>query len=56
MITPTVFKDDRGYFVETYNKNDFTEAGLDMEFVQTTVKVIKGSTQRVTFPKGTSAG
>ena len=29
-----MFKDDRGYFVETYNKNDFTEAGLDMEFVQ----------------------
>lgn len=34
VITPKVFKDDRGYFVETYNKNDFTEAGLDMEFVQ----------------------
>ena len=34
VITPTVFNDDRGYFVETYNKNDFTEAGLDMEFVQ----------------------
>ena len=34
VITPIVFKDDRGYFVETYNKNDFTEAGLDMEFVQ----------------------
>ena len=34
VITPTVFEDDRGYFVETYNKNDFTEAGLDMEFVQ----------------------
>ena len=34
VITPTVFKDDRGYFVETYNKNDFAEAGLDMEFVQ----------------------
>ena len=28
VITPTVFKDDRGYFVETYNKNDFAEAGL----------------------------
>jgi len=34
VITPTVFKDDRGYFVETYNKNDFAEAGLNMEFVQ----------------------
>jgi len=27
-------KDDRGYFVETYNQNDFKEAGLDMVFVQ----------------------
>ena len=34
VITPTVFKDDRGYFVETYNQNDFKEAGLDMVFVQ----------------------
>ena len=34
VIEPTVFKDERGYFVETYNQNDFREAGLDMEFVQ----------------------
>ena len=34
VIIPTVFKDDRGYFVETYNQNDFKEAGLDMVFVQ----------------------
>ena len=34
VITPTVFKDDRGYFLETYNQNDFKEAGLDMVFVQ----------------------
>ena len=23
VIEPTVFKDDRGYFMETYNYNDF---------------------------------
>ena len=34
VIEPTVFKDERGYFVETYNQNDFREAGLDMVFVQ----------------------
>ena len=33
VIEPTVFKDERGYFVETYNYNDFKEAGLDMQFV-----------------------
>ena len=34
VIEPTVFKDERGYFVETYNQNDMKEAGLDMVFVQ----------------------
>jgi dTDP-4-dehydrorhamnose 3,5-epimerase len=33
-ITPTVFGDRRGYFVETYNYNDFAEAGIDITFVQ----------------------
>lgn len=34
IVEPTVFGDDRGYFMETYNYNDFKEAGLDMVFVQ----------------------
>ena len=34
VIEPAVFRDERGYFVETYNQNDFKEAGLDMVFVQ----------------------
>ena len=29
VITPTVFGDERGYFMETYNYNDFKEAGID---------------------------
>ncbi len=34
IITPQVFGDSRGYFMETYNENDFKEAGLDERFVQ----------------------
>ena len=34
VITPTVFGDKRGYFMETYNYNDFKEAGIEQNFVQ----------------------
>lgn len=34
IIEPAVFGDERGYFMETYNKEDFFKAGLTMEFVQ----------------------
>ena len=34
IIEPTVYGDDRGYFVETYNRKDMAEAGLNMVFVQ----------------------
>ncbi|WP_099190526.1 dTDP-4-dehydrorhamnose 3,5-epimerase [Tepidibacter mesophilus] len=34
IIEPKVFGDNRGYFMETYNKKDFNEIGLNMEFVQ----------------------
>ncbi|WBW98661.1 dTDP-4-dehydrorhamnose 3,5-epimerase [Oceanirhabdus sp. W0125-5] len=34
IIEPAVFGDQRGYFMESYNKKDFHEAGLTMEFVQ----------------------
>lgn len=34
VIEPKVFGDERGYFVETYNKEEFAEHGLNMEFVQ----------------------
>lgn len=34
IIEPSVFGDDRGYFMETYNYQEFKEAGLDMVFVQ----------------------
>ena len=34
VITPKVFGDSRGYFFESYNKNDFVNAGITCEFVQ----------------------
>jgi dTDP-4-dehydrorhamnose 3,5-epimerase len=34
IIEPQVFGDNRGYFMETYNFDEFKEAGLDMVFVQ----------------------
>ena len=34
VIEPTVFGDDRGYFMETYSKQDFAEIVIDCEFVQ----------------------
>lgn len=57
VIEPTVFKDERGYFVETYNQNDMKEAGLDMVFVQDnqsmSVKgVLRGLHFQKEFPQG----
>ncbi|MBR3332285.1 dTDP-4-dehydrorhamnose 3,5-epimerase [Candidatus Saccharibacteria bacterium] len=34
IIEPTVFGDERGYFMETYSETDFKEAGLNYKFVQ----------------------
>ena len=34
VITPAVFGDERGYFMETYNYNDYKAAGIDVTFVQ----------------------
>ena len=34
VCTPTVFKDNRGYFYESYNKNTLAAGGIMVEFVQ----------------------
>ncbi len=34
IIEPTVHRDGRGYFMETYNQRDMEEAGLNVTFVQ----------------------
>lgn len=57
VITPAVHGDARGYFMETYNKNDMVEAGLDMEFVQdnqssSTKGVLRGLHFQKQFPQG----
>ena len=57
VIEPTVFKDERGYFMETYNQNDFKEAGLDMVFVQDNQSmsvrgVLRGLHYQKQFPQG----
>src|SRR6202043_4260197 len=34
LIEPRVFADARGFFLESYNRRAFAEAGIDVEFVQ----------------------
>lgn len=34
LVEPTVHGDDRGYFLETYRRTAFREAGIDADFVQ----------------------
>jgi dTDP-4-dehydrorhamnose 3,5-epimerase len=34
IIEPRIFNDGRGYFYESYNKNQFTSAGINVDFVQ----------------------
>ena len=34
IIEPTVFGDNRGYFMETYSETEFAEIGLNYHFVQ----------------------
>ena len=34
VIEPTVFGDNRGYFMETWSKDEFEEIGLHYDFVQ----------------------
>ncbi len=34
IIEPTVFGDERGYFMETFQKEEFAAAGIDRDFVQ----------------------
>lgn len=57
IIEPAVHGDARGYFMETYNQKDMTEAGLNMVFVQDnqsmSVKgVLRGLHFQKEFPQG----
>lgn len=57
VIEPKVFGDERGYFVETYNKQEFEECGLTMDFVQDNQSmskkgVLRGLHFQKNFPQG----
>ena len=57
IVEPAVFGDNRGYFMETYNENDFKEAGYDLTFVQdnqssSSKGVLRGLHLQLTQPQG----
>lgn len=57
VIEPTVFGDERGYFMETYNQNDMAEVGLNIAFVQdnqsmSTRGVLRGLHFQKRYPQG----
>lgn len=57
VIEPTVFGDNRGYFMETYSKQDFKEIGIDYEFVQDNQsKSKKGVLRGLHFQKENTQG
>ena len=56
VLEPAVHKDDRGYFMEAYNKNDMEELGLHIDFVQDnqsmSVKgVLRGLHFQINYPQ-----
>ncbi|MCM1143452.1 MAG: dTDP-4-dehydrorhamnose 3,5-epimerase [Blautia sp.] len=56
IITPQVFQDERGYFMETYQYEDFKAVGIDKVFVQdnqsASVKgVLRGMHFQIQYPQ-----
>ena len=56
IVEPKVFGDNRGYFMETYRKEDFDKAGLKYNFVQDNQSkskkgVLRGLHYQKTFPQ-----
>lgn len=56
VVTPTVYGDARGYFMETYNARDFAEAGIDATFVQdnqssSSKGVLRGLHFQINYPQ-----
>ncbi len=53
IIKPKVFGDDRGFFLESYEKNSFEKAGIKGEFIQENhSKSEKGVIRGIHFQKG----
>ncbi len=52
LIVPKVFTDGRGFFMETYQKNEFAKAGINCEFVQQNhSKSVKGVLRGLHYQK-----
>ena len=56
-IEPTVFKDDRGFFMETYHREKYAEIGVDQTFVQdnrsrSTRRTLRGLHYQLHHPQG----
>lgn len=56
VITPAVYGDSRGYFMETYNQHDIENAGINITFVQdnqscSTKGVLRGLHFQKQFPQ-----
>ncbi len=57
LITPRVFGDDRGFFLESWNARAFADAGLDLTFVQdnhsrSARSVLRGLHYQLSNPQG----
>ena len=57
IIEPKVFGDERGFFLESFNKRTFAAAGIDREFVQdnhsrSSRHVLRGLHYQIKQPQG----
>ncbi|MEX0769419.1 MAG: dTDP-4-dehydrorhamnose 3,5-epimerase [Balneolaceae bacterium] len=46
ILEPTVFGDERGYFLETYRREYFEDQGIDVEFIQDNTSLSQKGTIR----------
>lgn len=56
IVEPTAYGDNRGYFMETYQKEDFIAGGIDVDFVQdnqsmSTKGVLRGLHFQINYPQ-----
>ena len=57
VIEPNIFKDDRGYFLESFSQKEFKKNGLNCNFVQDNISnstsgVIRGLHYQLKHPQG----
>ena len=46
LIKPKAFADERGYFMETYRRTDFSNFGINLDFMQENVSLSKKGVTR----------